>query len=287
MGQLNYNSLRIYKEDKSAFSLLEAESLKAFFFNSPYYHREKFRFVSRFTPPVFELTDKDLCLELQFNTYNDHIVMENIDRLYEITFPYYEFWFITANDHECVDRIGRFTAVKMGERDIPSTSRENWQICHYAYNRIELIGTEEIPEQLKGLNFHKETGKLVSMDTWGLYNSYSEKNYTDGQRYKLTVEEHSISLEEKYDPEKGGIKHITISGAWYSDMRIAQFIHEHLTASEVKEIHFYFNNRLTRLVSREKYNAVMAFDGWDNCANPSYREFLRVRQPQLSGLVEH
>jgi hypothetical protein len=283
MTSLTYHSVRIYKKNGQSFCAGETNSLKAFLFNSPLYYKEGSVFLSRFTPIIFETAENGCCVEMQFNSYDDPLIHENMERLYELAFPFYEMWFIEARDCDGCDKIGRFNEISVNDSSFASTSRDEWRTCSYAYDTIELHGDGTVPDELAHILWKASGKTLLSACVFGTYNSYSEKNFSDGQRYKLRVDENSIGLKDKYDRLKGGIDYVSVSGSCYSDEKLDRFIRNDLQSSGVDTIRFFYRGRLTREISAPRFSSVLAFDGWDNCADPGLREYLLQREMLAAG----
>lgn len=284
MGVHIYNSIRIFKQDKSKFSVDEFEGLKSFVFNSPRLHRNKEKFVSRFTPIIFELVQNDFCIEAQFDRYNDWAVWDNIEHLYEMTFPFYEFWFILCYNSsfrdECTDQILSFRYIEEGTSDYPKSDFDNLRICKYTFDKINIenLSLNNIPSDLKHIDWKETENGLTSMGYSGLYHSNSEKSFTlPNDNYRLTLKDGLIPFKEKYSLDKGGINYNWINKEWYSDPKLENFIKNEFVKSTIKTIEFQYNNRLVRKIETDKYDHILTFDGWDNCADEEYLGYLQKR----------
>lgn len=285
MGVLIYNSIRIYRQNKEAFSAQECESIKAFLFDSPYYHSQGFQFRSRFTPIIFERANNSLCIEVQFNRYNDYMVWRNLEWLYEMTFPAYEFWFIinydSSSPNQDTDVIGHFKYLAPDESAYPN-NEPNFRICRYHYDQIKLSmipGSDALPEELSGIPWQKTVAGYESINHSGTYTSNNSKSVAirEDQSYKLEVETGSIALKDKYDLRKGGALYLYVNHESYDYPELDHFIRHQRTSSNILKMDFYYKGRHVRRLRKNRPKEALCMDGWDNCADEGFMNYLSKR----------
>lgn len=276
MGVNVFTSLRISKQDCSQFSEKEFEGLKCFVFNSPRLNSLRENFISRFTPIIFDLTDNGYFIEVQFSRYTTDNIWDNIERLYEITFPFYDFWLIESWDFQ--DTIGSFKIVPHGGYDSPNVDSMIRRKCKYNFDKIIVNCNSELPSQLQYINWERKTDfTFESLNYQGQYYSNSSKSLKKGDKYKFTPEDGFIPIDQKYDVEIGGVGPVCISEEWYSDQKLLDFLQKDFINSNLIDITFYYKGRKTRYMDKSTLGNVWCFDGWDNCGDLDYLNYLEQR----------
>lgn len=272
MGHITYYSYRIYKQNRLKFNEKEFESLKSFTFNSPFYHIKNDYFRSRWTPVIFELTDEDLCIEVQYDIYSkDLVTLETLEKLYELCYPFYEFWFITS--HESTDYDYIYCNKYLEQNAVweePQLFFEDAK-CEYMYDSIMIETLGEIPKELSHIKWFKAENEYRSEKIKGKYNSNSQKS---GQS-KM------ISLADKYNQTNGGIELVSVENEWYSDNILKDFLDTEFKATSISKMMFFFKGRKVREIIKDDYlecKDMLCYDGWDNCCNDIYLNYMKKRQ---------
>lgn len=276
MSLNTYISLSIFKQDRSQFSSKEFDSLKYFMFNSPRLNSLKEKFISYYTPIIFELTDDDYRIEGQFSHYSGTYILDNLELLYEITFPFYDFWLIESWDFE--DNIRSFKFIRPGESEYPNVDPLNRRTCKYNFDKIIVNCNSELPSQLQYINWERKTDfTFESLDYQGQYSSDSSKLLQKENKYKFTPDDGLIPLDQKYDVETGGIHPIWFGKKWYSEEKLLNFLENDFINSNLIDITFYYKGRKTRYMDKSTLGNVWCFDGWDNCGDLDYLNYLEQR----------
>ncbi len=279
MSYINYFSYRIFKRNCESFKKQEFEEMKSQFFNSSYLKNSNRIYTSIRTPIIFELIDGGLCIETQFDTHSRDIVfISNIEKLYEKIYPFYEFWFITCFGAIDYDTIGNYGLFNNNEKN--SKPNIDWEerLCKYQYDEIHLKSPSGLPKELSHITWERKKGIFYAQNLIGYYNSNSQKHSEENLNPKTGL----LKINDKYSPDKSGIEEVVVDNYYYSDRKLSAFLDVNFRQSQIEKITFFFKGRKTREIFREKYELyneeILCFDGWDNCADISYLNYLKERQ---------
>lgn len=169
--------------------------------------------------------------------------------------------------------------MRPGESEYQNVDTNNRRICKYNFDKLVVNCKPELPHQLNYINWERKSDfTFESLNYQGQYYSDSSKFLQKENKYKFTPDDGFILLDRKYELETGGIRPIWFSEKWYSDEKLLDFLENDFVYSSLIDITFYYKGRKTRYMDKSTHGNTWCFDGWDNCGDLDYLNYLEQRR---------
>lgn len=265
MSNIRTTYIRFFKKDESHFTQDEMDhlfsiSIRAYKEFGSYWVRinRKYRWEER-------------CFDIQFGSskryHSDNLLEEK-----EIIAKY-DIWEITADEGGFEDQLCCY--VLDTKNDWVTTS--DYEDCIYGFDKIILELDEDLPENLDAFKEHQTSGSSFELKETETYTACNSRSFKD-----LHEDSEFYGPKLGYDPTYQSDFFVLTGDGHFkkSKHQLVQklFAYPHTWLPKWSIARLYWKGRLVHLVDHRN-GEVKTFcaDYWDNCLNPSYRNYINNR----------